>query len=365
MYNGVMQLVVFVLMLSVLILIHELGHFLSARLFKMRVEEFGIGLPPRAKPLFVRNGTLFSLNWLPMGGFVRLFGEDMENIEQLKSPEAFFNKPMWQRAAVLLAGVTMNFLLGVVLFGVVYSYLGIPTKTNKVNIVEIAEGSPAQQVGISPDSTVTKMAVNGEEIAFTDIESFVTQVDSFKGREIEMSLRQKDGTEKTVKITPRVSPPQGQGALGVALSSIEMKKYPWWQMPFRGARVGMIEAWGWGKEIVGSLWTMLVNIVTGKGLPKDVAGPIGMYQVSKEVYKVGWVAVLQFMGILSVNLAILNVMPFPALDGGRIAFLGVEKIIGKRRKNLIEGYVNSAGLIFLMGLMVLISIKDIIKLFAK
>jgi len=272
---------------------------------------------------------------------------------------------MWQRAAVLLAGVTMNFLLGVVLFGVVYSYLGIPTQTKKVNIVEVAEGSPAQQVGISPDSTVTRMAVDGEVIAFADIESFVTQVDSLKGKEIEMSLTQKDGTEKVVKITPRVSPPQGQGALGVALSSIEMKKYPWWQMPFRGARVGLIEAWGWGKEIVGSMWTMLVNIVTGKGLPKDVAGPIGMYQVSKEVYKVGWVAVLQFMGILSVNLAILNVMPFPALDGGRIAFLGIEKIIGKRRKNLIEGYVNSAGLIFLMGLMVLISIKDIIKLFAK
>ena len=360
-----MQLIVFILMLSVLILIHELGHFLTARLFKMRVEEFGIGLPPRAKGLFTRKGTLFSLNWLPLGGFVKLYGEDMENPEQLKSPEAFFNKPMWQRAAVLLAGVTMNIILGVVVFSVVYSYLGIPTETNKVIIVDVADNSPAKQAGIETESTVTKVSYGKEAIVFTNIDSFVKQVDSFKGKALEMTLVNKNGVEKTVEVTPRVNPPEGQGALGVALSSTEMKKYPLWQMPFRGVKVGLTEAWGWGKEIAGNLWTIVVNLVTGKGLPKDVAGPIGMYEVSKEVYKVGWVAVLQFMGILSINLAILNVMPFPALDGGRIAFLGVEKIIGKVRKNKIEGYVNAAGMIFLLGLMILITIKDVIKLFVK
>jgi regulator of sigma E protease len=175
----------------------------------------------------------------------------------------------------------------------------------------------------------------------------------------------KDGTEKTAKITPRISPPEGQGALGVALSSIEMKKYSMWQMPFRGMVVGLSEAWGWGKEIVRNLWILLHDLFTGKGLPKDISGPVGIYQVSKEVYKVGWVAVLQFMGILSINLAILNIMPFPALDGGRIAFLGIEKIIGKRKKNTIEGYVNTAGMIFLIGLMVLITVKDVIKLVVK
>ena len=149
------------------------------------------------------------------------------------------------------------------------------------------------------------------------------------------------------------------------MSSVEMKKYPIWQMPFRGVKVGLEEAWGWGKEIASNLKMIVVNLITGKGLPKDVSGPVGIYQVSKEVYKVGWVAVLQFMGILSINLAILNVMPFPALDGGRVAFLGVEKIIGKKRKNMIEGYVNTGGMIFLLGLMVLITVKDVIGLFAK
>ncbi len=352
-------------MLSVLILIHELGHFLMARLFKMRVEEFGIGLPPRAKGLFKRGGTLFSLNWLPLGGFVKLYGEDMENPEQAASPEAFFNKPMWQRAAVLLAGVTMNFILGVVLFGVVYSYLGIPTKTDKVMIVEIGQDSPAALAGVTADSQVLKMIEGQNEITFSGIEDFVMKVDGLKGKEIEMVLLEKSGREKSVKLTPRVNPPEGQGALGVALSSMEMKKYPIWQMPFRGAVVGLEEAWGWGKEIASNLGMIFVNLVTGKGLPKDVSGPVGIYEVSKEVYKVGWVAVLQFMGILSINLAILNVMPFPALDGGRIAFLGVEKIIGKGKKNKIEGYVNTFGMIFLLGLMLLITVKDVIKLFVK
>lgn len=352
-------------MLSVLILIHELGHFLIARLFKMRVEEFGIGLPPRAKKLFKHKGTLFSINWLPLGGFVKLYGEDMENPEQAASPEAFFNKPMWQRAAVLLAGVTMNFILGVVLFGIVYSYLGIPTKTDKVMIVEIGQGSPAALAGISVDSQVIKIVDGKNEVTFSGIEEFVAKVDSLKGKEIEMVLSEKGGMEKSVKLTPRENPPEGQGALGVALSSIEMKKYPIWQMPFRGAVVGLEEAWGWGKEIASNLGMIFVNLVTGKGLPKDVSGPVGIYQVSKEVYSVGWVAVLQFMGILSINLAILNVMPFPALDGGRIAFLGIEKIIGKGKKNKIEGYVNTFGMIFLLGLMLLITIKDVIKLFVK
>src|SRR5258706_8305137 len=119
-----MQIVIFVLMLSVLVLIHELGHFLVAKFFKMRVEEFGIGLPPRAKTLFTKRGTIFSLNWLPLGGFVKLFGEDMDDPAQASSPEAFFNKPIWQRAGVLTAGVVMNFLLGVLVFGIVYTYVG-------------------------------------------------------------------------------------------------------------------------------------------------------------------------------------------------------------------------------------------------
>ena len=357
-----MQLFTFILILSVLVLVHELGHFLMAKFFGMRVEEFGIGLPPRAKKLFIKKGTLFSLNWLPIGGFVKLFGEDMEDEVQASSPEAFFNKPLWQRAGVLFAGVTMNFVLGIALFGVVYSFMGIPTKTDKVKIIELATGSPAEMAGVEKESEVLKVTYQDQNYDFKTIDDFVEVINGLKGKEIVLTLT-KDGKDREVTLTPRENPPVGEGALGVALSDMEMKKFPWWQMPVRGAVVGMEEAVSWGKEITKNLYVLLAGILTGKGVPQDVAGPIGIYQVSKEVYKFGWLAVLQFAGILSINLAILNVMPFPALDGGRIAFLGVEKIIGKKLKNKIEGYVHTAGMVFLLGLMVLITVRDVIRLF--
>ncbi len=349
-------------MLSILVLIHELGHYLMAKLFKMRVDEFGIGLPPRARKLFTHKGTLFSLNWLPIGGFVKLFGEDMEDPTQANSPEAFFNKPIWQRAGVLVAGVTMNFLLGVLAFGVVYTYLGIPTETDKVMVVDVGKGTPAEAAGIKIESEIQKITFDNQEIQFSGVNGFIEKVEPLKGKEIELTVLGKSGAIEVVKLTPRVSPPAGEGALGVALSSVEMKMYPVWQRPFRGVVVGMEEAWSWGKEIAVSMGTLIWGILTGKGVPKDVSGPIGIYQVSKQVYKVGWVAVLQFMAILSINLAILNIMPFPALDGGRVFFLGVEKIIGKKYKNRIEGYVHTVGMVFLIGLMVLITVRDVIHL---
>ena len=357
-----MQIVVFVLMLSVLILVHEYGHFFMAKLFKMRVEEFGIGLPPRAKKLFTHQGTLFSLNWLPLGGFVRLFGEDADDPTQISSPEAFFNKPIWQRAGVLMAGVIMNFVLGILAFGVVYTYLGIPTKTDKVFIVEVAKNTPAEAVGLKTESEIKKVFFENKELAFVGVDGFIEQVEPLKGKMIGLSVLDKDGTERVVEIVPRVNPPEGEGALGVALSGIEMKTYPLWQRPFRGVVVGLQEAWAWGKEITVSLGKLLWGIVSGQGVPKDVSGPIGIYEISKQVYQVGWVAVLQFMAILSINLAILNIMPFPALDGGRIFFLGIEMVIGKKLKNRIEGYVHTVGMVFLLGLMVLITVRDVIKL---
>lgn len=359
-----MQIITFVLILSLLVLIHELGHFLTAKFFKMRVEEFGIGIPPKAKHLFRKWGVDFTLNWLPIGGFVRLYGEDPGDEAQSNSPEAFFNKPVWQRAVVLFAGVAMNFLLATVLFGAVYSVLGIPTKTDKVNITEVKPGSPAEKVGLKKDEVVISVFKGKEELKFAGVEGFVKTVAGHKGEELTINVLDA-GKQISVKVTPRKDPPPGEGALGVVLDDMEMKKYPWYEMPFRGVEVGMREAISWGKMILEQLGVLLKTIVSGKGVPKDVAGPVGIYQASKDIYKFGILAVLQFMGVLSVNLAVLNVMPFPALDGGRIAFLLVEKIVGKKLKNKVEGYVHTAGMIFLLSIMFLITIRDVWRLFVK
>ena len=344
-----MQVLIFLVILSVLILIHELGHFAAAKIFGMEVEEFGIGFPPRAKKLFNWKGTLFSLNWLPIGGFVKIKGE---NYEPGENKNMFWEKPIWQRAVVLLAGVFGNFVLGVILFGVVYSIMGVPTPMGKVKVVEVSKNSPAAEVGILENDVV-----KGFEVS----EELIKMINENKGQEVVLVLEGEMG-EHNVKVVPRENPPKGEGSLGVLLSDTELKKLPWWQMPVKGAVVGTKEAYAWGKEIVGGLWGMVSGLANGNGVPEDVSGPVGIYKVSARVNEMGWLASLQFMAILSMNLAVLNILPLPALDGGRLVFLGVEMIIGKRLKNKIEGWVHGVGMILLLGLMVLVTIRDIIKL---
>jgi regulator of sigma E protease len=346
-----MQVLIFLLTLSLLILIHELGHFFAAKAFGMEVEEFGIGFPPRVKKLFRWKGTLFSLNLLPIGGFVSIKGENFGHREKA-SDDMFWDRPIWQRAVVLLSGVFGNFVLGVVLFGIVYSVMGVPTQVGKVKVVGVSEGSPAAKVGIKEGEIIK---------GFTKTEDVISLIGEHKGEEIVLVL-EGETEDREVKVVPRVSPPEGEGSLGVLLSDTELVKLPWWQMPFKGAVVGTKEAYAWGKEIVKGLGGMLSGLVSGEGVPEDVSGPVGIYKVSARVNEMGWLASLQFMAILSMNLAVLNILPIPALDGGRLVFLGLEMVIGKKIKNRIEGWVHGVGMIFLLGLMVLITIRDIIKL---
>lgn len=361
------QVLIFLTILSLLVLVHEWGHYIFAKIFGVRVEEFGFGLPPRARNLFTRKGTLFSLNWLPIGGFVKLYGEEYSPGDELVAGETgrFYDKPARARAVILTAGVIMNFLLGIVLFAVVYSFVGIPVKTDRVRIVEIVAESPAAAAGLAVDERVAQFRFGEKTEKIVDTTQLVKLVTENAGSEIEILVVGKDGGERSVRVTPRKDPPEGQGALGIILSNVELTKFPWWQMPFRGMAVGLSEAIAWGRDIAGGLGKMVYGLLTGQGVPADLAGPVGIYQVSGRVIKQGVLATLQFIGILSVNLAVLNILPFPALDGGRLIFLGVEKVIGKRRKNVVEGYVNTAGMIFLLSVMALITIRDIWRLIVK
>jgi regulator of sigma E protease len=355
-----MSFLVFVVILSSLILIHELGHFLAAKFFRVKVEEFGFGLPPRAVKLFEKWGTVFSLNWLPLGGFVKLKGEDAD-VEAVGGG-VFYEKPIWQRAVMLLSGVFMNFVLGVVLFGVIYTFLGIPTETDRVRIIEMLPDRPAVLAGIKVDDVVKIFKSNEGEFEIKSTSELVNLVNENGGEEVRLVLSDKDGGEREVVVVPRSDPPEGEGALGVVLSNMELIKYPIWQMPFRGVVVGLKEAVSWGREIATGLLMLVGRLVRGEGVGEDVAGPVGIYQVSRKVYEFGALAVFQFAGVLSVNLAILNLVPFPALDGGRVAFLAVEKVLGKRLKNRIEGTVHTVGMVILLSLMILITVRDVLRL---
>jgi len=345
------SVVAFLIILSVLILVHELGHFLMARKFGIKVEEFGIGYPPRLVGKKIKE-TVYSINWLPFGGFVRLLGEDEEG-KKIKAKDlerAFFTQSINRRVGVLLAGVVMNFLLGVILFAAIYTKLGIPEQVDYLRVTAVVKESPAAVVGLQAGDRIVGMG---------GIEEFIEFVNQHRGEEISLSLADKE----QIMIVPRLETdtPEGEGALGVVISNMDLVQYPFWQRPFRGIWVGLKEAFGWGGDIVQSLGKTLAGVFRGE-VPRDVAGPVGIYQISKDVVAEGIMATLQFVAILSVNLSILNLLPLPALDGGRLLLIGIEAVTRKRLKPGLEQKIHLIGIMLLLGLMVLITVNDIKRL---
>jgi regulator of sigma E protease len=349
--------IIFLLILSLLIFIHELGHFLSAKRFGIKVEEFGFGYPPRAWGKKIGE-TIYSLNWLPFGGFVRIFGEDYS--ETTDNQRALFNKPKRVRAMVAIAGVVGNFLLGIVCFSIVYSLSGIPTQVPYVRIEGIAPNSPAQKAGIQPGEVI--VSFNGQPIKSTD--EFVNLIKQNSGKEIILVTQAaKSAKTQEYRLLVRPNPPQGEGPLGVAVSQIDMVFYPFWQMPFRGIWVGLQEAIGWGVTIAVGIYTALRSLFVG--VVPEVAGPVGIYQITSGVVKEGWMLTLQFIGVLSINLGVLNLLPIPALDGGRLLFIAIEAITGRRVKPQIEQYIHMAGMVLLVSLMLLVTFNDFSRLFSQ
>ena len=365
----ILTLITFLLVLSVLVFVHEFGHFLAAKKAGIKVEEFGFGYPPR---LFGKKfrGTIYSLNWLPFGGFVRLYGEQAD--KKIKSQDAFCQKNKRTRSIVLLAGVFFNFLLAIVVFAIVYSFSGIPTKTDKVKILGIISGSPAAQSGLKEGDTVLKVG----DKTLRDSQAFIELIEKGKGQQLVLTIeREKDNpceTQTTFScqegklllwVTPRENPPEQEGPLGVIISDMEMKKYPLWQMPFRGIVEGSKEALSWLVLIVRALAGMFFNLFAKGIIPKDVAGPVGIFQITGLVAQAGFLNVLQFIGILSINLAVINLLPLPALDGGRLLYIFIYEGLFRRKSNpAIEGIINTIGIVFLFSLIILITFNDIKRL---
>jgi len=320
------------------------------------VEEFGWGLPPRAIGKKIGE-TIYSINWLPFGGFVRLHGE--QNEEGVTKPDrAFINIPKRKKAAIITAGVIMNFLLAIVCFAISYSFTGVPGDINAVKVVEISETSPVVEAGLLQNEYV--VSVNGVRVSSVD--EFQETIARHKGEEVELLVGESvENANKTVLVMPRVDPPEGEGALGVVIIDTETYYPPWYLRPFYGVYYGFKEALFWGGAIIGGLFTMIANLFHGE-LPKDLAGPVGIYAITSEAAKFGIIPLINFMGVLSVNLAILNILPFPALDGGRLVFVGLETFISRERLNRYETAVNTVGMIFLLLLVFLISAVDIKRL---
>ncbi len=363
----IITILVFLLILSVLVLIHEAGHFLVAKKFGIKVEEFGFGLPPRAFGKKIGE-TIYSVNWLPIGGFVKLYGEDEAGAGRIAPSDerkaiskdlnrAFFARPVWQRALVIIAGVAMNFLLAVVIISYLFGVSGIQVPGNKVIITAVVKDSPAQVAGLVVGEEV--IAINNTKV--TSPNQLVDSIKSYLGKEITLKIL-KDSKEENIRITPRKDYPKNEGPMGVSISqNIETKKYPVYQAPIEGLKEATKDSW----LIVSGVGMVIYQLIIHGVVPQGVAGPVGIAQLTGQFVQIGPIAVLSFVSLLSLNLAVLNILPIPALDGGRLFFILIEGVTRKKVNQKFEGYAHAVGMAMLIFLIALITIHDLIRVFNK
>ena len=380
--------IVFLLVLSVLVLVHEIGHFSVARYFGIRIEEFGLGFPPRAigwyknkfgKRIKVsgtrsfssleeseneklqpkKGATIYSLNWLPLGGFVKIKGQDGDN---KNDGDSFGAKPIYQRALVLVAGVLMNIVLAWFLFSLGYM-IGLPQTTDDLGkrarvseqavlVADILADSPAALAGLEAGDKI--LAVEGLKI---ETESGLQEVIASRGEMETEILINRNGEEKTIIAIPEKS--GDRAIIGISIFSAGKISYPFFSALTEGAKT---TAWIL-KAIVLAFIDLFRDMFSGVSVGDQFAGPIGIANITGQAARMGFVYLLQFTALLSLNLAILNILPFPALDGGRLIFLLAEKIKGRPVKKEIENLMNNIGFLLLILLIIFITVKDVIKLF--
>lgn len=357
-----LTIIVFILMLGILVLVHEFGHFIMAKKNGMLVEEFGIGFPPRLLGKKIGE-TIYSLNLIPLGGFVKIYGEEYKELSDAKSLKnkpnlnrTFAYKKPLAKASVVIAGVIGNFLLAWVLISFLFTQ-GVPTPTNQVLIEKVQPNSPAQASGLKNNDFIYSIAINGKEHVIRSTNDFINLTKQSFGQTMTLIVN-RDNKKLSFNLIPRKNPPKGQGAIGVVITSFIEKKYPWFEAPF----FGLIESFKITRQILIELGSILFKVITLQNVKVDVSGPIGIASYTGQAIKFGRNAVLELIALLSLNLAVINILPFPALDGGRLVFVIYEWVTKKRVNKNLENFLNLFGIVVLLSIAVLISINDILKL---
>jgi regulator of sigma E protease len=376
-------IIIFILILGLLVLVHEFGHFWVAKKSGMKVLEFGFGFPPRAFGIQKQNGkwrmiwgsraieseearlakgeadnTIYSINWIPLGGFVKIFGE---NNEYETDPRSFINRPFWGRFLTLVAGVVMNIVLAWLLISIGFG-LGLPAAVSdlsevpsgakftepKTAILEVEKDKPAEIAGLKPGDVI--VSIDGKQ--FDSVDSVRNYIRQNSGQQLQFEVRRANEAKKfevASKALSELGPEEGP--TGIVLATLGKLSYPWHKAFYEGLRTTFSQ--------IASIVTGLYRLISaGIGLD-SLGGPVKIAQLTGQVADMGLPYLIQFTSFLSLNLAVLNILPFPALDGGRVLFLIIEKIRGKKNNQKIEQWANTLGFVLLLLLMFLVTIKDI------
>jgi len=351
-----MSVVIFLIVLSALVLVHELGHFIAAKLCNVSVREFGLGFPPKIARLFRWRETVFTLNALPFGGFVKMEGEDEE---VLPSPKSFSVKHPLQKLTILVAGIVGNILFAWFLISIVLaSGVQLPvdvagthgvTGTEQTVIVEVQKGSPAEIAGIIPGVTLQNFSPD------TLHDAVVTS----NGNPVVIQTVNQDNQEASYTVTPEFNTDEGVYKIGIASDQIVQARFPF----FSAIGNGFLMTAHLVKQVSVGIATLIGGLFMGHADTSGVTGPVGLVGIVGGASKAGFASLLTLMAIISINLAVINIVPFPALDGGRIFVTIIEWIRGKQFNQKILGNIHSIGFMILIGLLVLVTIKDIKGLF--
>jgi len=339
--------IAFLGILAVLIIAHEFGHYITAKAAGVTVEEVGIGFPPRLLS-FKGGGTIYSLNAIPLGGFVKMAGE-----EDSKVAGSLASKSIPARLLTLSAGSLMNLLLPLLLFSVAFM---VPHNIvyGQVQVDEVAANSPAARAGIVAGDSI--LEINGKQV--NSVGDVQRGIQLNLGQAVSLLIQHADDTVEEVRAVPRWQPPEGEGAIGVAVRTVSptvvRQSYPFWQAIPMGVRE-CIDTFVLFKNGI-------ISMIIGS-VPTILAGPVGIAQLTGEVAQAGFSPLLEFAAFLSINLAIINLLPLPALDGGRIAVVLLEAVRrGKRVSARVEGMIHMAGFAMLITFLVLITYQDIIRI---
>jgi regulator of sigma E protease len=412
-----LTVIIFILILGLLVFVHELGHFLVARRNGVEVEEFGFGFPPRVlgiywnkkgerrvvwgnreiepqtiptqsrelrgKEIREAKNTIYSVNWIPLGGFVKITGEDGEPAcvktsaddksladksagKKKGNPKSFASKTPFVRMKILAAGVAMNLLLAIGIFSLSF-YLGVPQLAEevsggrvfneKIQIVDVGKNTPAEAMGLRMGDEIAGAVVGDGNIQkFSTVEEVQNFMKEKEGSQVELMIqRGKEGLKLTG--APRADFPEGEGPLGIGLAKTAEVRYPWYQAIWKGVEYTFSLTATFFLFLGNLIWQLIV----GRPVGMDVSGPVGIAVLTGQVAQLGFGYLLRFTAMLSVNLAIINILPIPALDGGRILFILIEKIKGSPVSQKFEQRAHNLGFVLLITLMVFVTVRDFMK----